>query len=499
MKSQLWWYTARAGGIVAWALLAVTVVWGLLLSSRLLGRRISGPKLLDLHRYLGGLAVVFTGVHLVGLVLDSFVDFGIVDLLVPMASSHEPGAVAWGVVAMYLLVAVEITSLLRRRVGERVWRSVHYLSFGTFAAGTVHALVLPGTDIENPAIWWPSAVAAAAVVGLAVARVVANGNPMRRATTDADTVALDREVARRERAITEQLRGDGERPDAALIERTLLGLRALDDRVVSPADARGVPADGPSGPVGWTMPPAPPARPGSAPVVAPADLAPGRVGPEGAFVIPPPVLSRPAPEPVAPIFADPIPRFATDPVANRGITPTPPEAVIDAAPFVAPSFDVPVPPAFTESVAPTDSPLPSSPAAPATSGSPHGRPRDLSLSWLAPEAVSPADPPVEARDAPGPDAPAPRLDVPSWSDPVIDARPLPTRELPVRTPRRLARTTAAAERLDAWTPTRRTATATVPAAPPAPPDAVDPVTGEPDPVAYRKWLKDWLAYVESHA
>ena len=60
MKSQIWWYTARAGGIVAWALLTVSVVWGLLLSSRVLGRRISGPKLLDLHRFLGGLAVTFT-------------------------------------------------------------------------------------------------------------------------------------------------------------------------------------------------------------------------------------------------------------------------------------------------------------------------------------------------------------------------------------------------------------------------------------------------------
>jgi hypothetical protein len=68
----------------------------------------------------------------------------------------------------------------------------------------------------------------------------------------------------------------------------------------------------------------------------------------------------------------------------------------------------------------------------------------------------------------------------------------------VRTPRRLARTTAAAASIDAWQPTR--ATADTPAvAPPAPPSEIDPKTGEPDPQAYRKWLREWLAYVESQA
>ena len=75
---------------------------------------------------------------------------------------------------------------------------------------------------------------------------------------------------------------------------------------------------------------------------------------------------------------------------------------------------------------------------------------------------------------------------------------MPTaRVLPVRTPRRLARTTAAAATIDGWQPQR--ATDTTPAGPPAPPTEIDPITGEPDPQAYRKWLREWLAYVESQA
>ena len=70
--------------------------------------------MLDVHRFLGGLAAVFVGVHVIGLLLDSFVAFGPTDVLVPLASSWHPVAVAWGIVAMYLLVAVELTSLGRR-------------------------------------------------------------------------------------------------------------------------------------------------------------------------------------------------------------------------------------------------------------------------------------------------------------------------------------------------------------------------------------------------
>jgi hypothetical protein len=63
MSSQVFWFTARASGIVAWGLAAASVVWGLALSTRLLGRRPRPAWLLDLHRYLGGLALAFTGVH----------------------------------------------------------------------------------------------------------------------------------------------------------------------------------------------------------------------------------------------------------------------------------------------------------------------------------------------------------------------------------------------------------------------------------------------------
>jgi methionine sulfoxide reductase heme-binding subunit len=139
VEPEKWtWYVARSGGVVAWLLLAAGLVVGLLLSSKLLGRRVSPAWLLSVHRYLGGLAVAFTSVHVAAVMLDDFVDFGWADVLVPFASQWRPQAVAWGIVGMYLLVAIEVTSLAMRRLPKRLWRVVHWSSAALFVTATVH-------------------------------------------------------------------------------------------------------------------------------------------------------------------------------------------------------------------------------------------------------------------------------------------------------------------------------------------------------------------------
>jgi DMSO/TMAO reductase YedYZ heme-binding membrane subunit len=151
VNAHVWWYAARATGIVGWVLLTASAVWGVALSTRLLGKRPSPAWLLDLHRFLGGLAVVFVGVHVAALVADTYVHFGLREILQPLASSGRPGAVALGVVAAYLLVAVEVTSLLRRRLPAKVWRRVHIASFPLWVASTAH-LLTAGTDTPNPVL-----------------------------------------------------------------------------------------------------------------------------------------------------------------------------------------------------------------------------------------------------------------------------------------------------------------------------------------------------------
>jgi DMSO/TMAO reductase YedYZ heme-binding membrane subunit len=145
--SQVTWYTARASGLVSWGLILASIVWGVLLATKALGRKPGPAWILSLHRFLGGLAVAFVGVHVAAILLDTYTNFGVADVLVPFASSWHPIAVSWGIVAMYLLVAIEITSLVRHRLTVRAWRNVHLLSYFLFATATIH-MVTAGTDVR---------------------------------------------------------------------------------------------------------------------------------------------------------------------------------------------------------------------------------------------------------------------------------------------------------------------------------------------------------------
>ena len=166
MNPQVWWYVSRATGIVAWVAAMASVLWGLALASRMTGRRPGPAWLLDLHRHLGAITVLFTVAHLAALVADSWVHFDVVDLLVPFASEWKPGPVALGVVAFWLFLAVEVTSLLKRRLQAMSWRAVHLTSYLGAIASTMH-YVTAGTDARHPFLrWGPTAVVSLAVVFL---------------------------------------------------------------------------------------------------------------------------------------------------------------------------------------------------------------------------------------------------------------------------------------------------------------------------------------------
>jgi len=177
--SQLWWHTARAGGIVAWALMAASVLWGLALSTKVTHGRPRPNWLLDMHRFLGAAALVFTGIHVGSIMLDSYVHFGPTEVLVPFTGNWHPAAVAWGIVSVYLMAAIEVTSLLRRRIPKRLWRSVHFASFAVFVLSTVH-LFTAGTDSSEPilrAAVYCTVAPTAALTALRVRQATRHGRP----------------------------------------------------------------------------------------------------------------------------------------------------------------------------------------------------------------------------------------------------------------------------------------------------------------------------------
>jgi predicted ferric reductase len=178
MDGKLWWYTTRASGLVAWGLLAAGVLWGLLLSTRPVRREVRSAWAVDLHRFLGGAGVVFVAIHVTSILLDGYVNFGLAQVLVPLASTWHPLAVAWGIVAFYLLLAVELTSLLRARLPARAWRMTHFLSLPLFASATTH-LLTAGTERNNAALK-PTVLAVAVLVAILAAVRVGSAARSRR-------------------------------------------------------------------------------------------------------------------------------------------------------------------------------------------------------------------------------------------------------------------------------------------------------------------------------
>ena len=152
MNQHFFWYLSRGSGIVAAVLLALTLIWGLLLSTRLIERRGLPAWLTDLHRYLGGLTVIFIGVHMASLYFDSYSSYTLKELFVPFASPNHQGYKAWpvayGVGALWALLVVEGTSLVMRKMPRKVWRGFHYLSYPVAVLVGLHAATV-GTDMKS--------------------------------------------------------------------------------------------------------------------------------------------------------------------------------------------------------------------------------------------------------------------------------------------------------------------------------------------------------------
>ncbi|WP_136708969.1 2Fe-2S iron-sulfur cluster-binding protein [Agromyces sp. H66] len=169
---QFWWYVSRASAIVAWSLLTATVLWGVLLSTRVLRAADNPAWLKDLHRYLSGTAIVMTLVHVGSLLLDPYLrdetGFGPVAALVPFASEFRPLPLALGIVALYLMAAVALSSLMMRVIPRRAWKAMHFASYAVVALVAFHA-AFAGSDTGT---WWYIMVSTALIVATMLAVVV---------------------------------------------------------------------------------------------------------------------------------------------------------------------------------------------------------------------------------------------------------------------------------------------------------------------------------------
>ncbi|HEX8974404.1 MAG TPA: ferric reductase-like transmembrane domain-containing protein [Patescibacteria group bacterium] len=145
------WYAARAAGLVSFALLWVSIFLGLTLRIPLLRKIFSPIYSMSVHCWISLYATIFALAHGMVLIFDKQFHFGIADVLVPFASSYEPGLIAMGIFTFYLMVLLVVTSYGRRFISQKVWRATHFMNIALYAFGLVHAYNL-GTDMKNPIV-----------------------------------------------------------------------------------------------------------------------------------------------------------------------------------------------------------------------------------------------------------------------------------------------------------------------------------------------------------
>jgi DMSO/TMAO reductase YedYZ heme-binding membrane subunit len=168
---SLSWVSARGAGIAAFSLLAAATIWGLLLSSKLLAGRYSTKNLTFVHEALSIGSLLATIIHVAAILTDQYVQFSIVNVLVPGSSSWRPSAVAFGIVALYGMLLTTSTFYMRRRIGKRTWRAIHYLTYGVFTSAVLHG-IKAGTDshgILAIALYGGAALVVAALTVIRVA------------------------------------------------------------------------------------------------------------------------------------------------------------------------------------------------------------------------------------------------------------------------------------------------------------------------------------------
>ncbi len=174
-----YWYLTRSTGAVALLLLTIAVALGVTDV-----RRWSSPRwprfLIDsLHRNVSLLAMAFLGAHILTSVLDSFAPISLLDAVVPFAGAYRPLWLGLGAVALDLLLAVTVTSLLRQRIGFSSWRAIHWLTYASWPIALMHGLG-SGSDVKATWLLGLSVLCLLIVLAAVLARVASGWREQRR-------------------------------------------------------------------------------------------------------------------------------------------------------------------------------------------------------------------------------------------------------------------------------------------------------------------------------
>jgi len=169
-SSTALWYASRATGVVSLVLLSAVMIMGMLVKRQVRLPGLPGFALLGLHRNLSLLSVAFVAVHVITAVADSYVSISLAAAVIPFISVYQPLWLGLGAVSLDLMAALIVTSLLRRHIGRRAWRLVHWLAYASWPVAVLHGLG-SSTDLRRGPLLGLALLCIAAVAGVLARRV----------------------------------------------------------------------------------------------------------------------------------------------------------------------------------------------------------------------------------------------------------------------------------------------------------------------------------------
>lgn len=146
--TKSYWFISRSSAMLAYLLLTLSVTWGLVQSGAILRSFIPPALALGLHNFLSWTALVMAAIHALVLLGDTYIQLDLLHLFIPFSAPYQPFWVGVGVIAFYLIFLLNLSFYVRKQIGQKNFRTFHYLSYLVYVLVTLHSLG-SGTDSQS--------------------------------------------------------------------------------------------------------------------------------------------------------------------------------------------------------------------------------------------------------------------------------------------------------------------------------------------------------------
>lgn len=192
-----WWLASRASGLIALALVTVSVTLGLMMAGRLSRKPGANRVLSAIHEQTAVTGLIAIAIHGLTLLGDPWLNPGLSGIALPFTMAYRPLWTGFGVVGGWLAALFGLSFYVRKRIGPRLWRKAHRFTIVVYVLGVMHTLGA-GTDAQSPWLFWPVVATVPLILGLLTARI-ASAARKKRASAETRPRAAKRPSRRRPR------------------------------------------------------------------------------------------------------------------------------------------------------------------------------------------------------------------------------------------------------------------------------------------------------------